>query len=129
MDLNDKMNEAKLCNCGSSRFHLLRDKLVECAKCQKQDWTMWFNKKKDNKMTNTTLELGHGDVAIAPLKADNGNHGILFQLNQGGAIGENNGRGECRSEDFEGCFLEITSTSPESIQVLIDRLEEAKGYF
>lgn len=81
-------------------------------------------------MTSITLELGHGDVAIAPLKADNGKHGIIFTENQNGEIGKDTGRGECRSEFFEPrVFLEITSTSKESIQVLIDKLEDAKGYF
>ena len=81
-------------------------------------------------MTTTTLELGHGDVAIAPLNADNGNHGIVFTQNPNGSVGEDTGGGECRSECFKPhVFLEINSTSKESIQVLIDKLEEAKCYF
>lgn len=80
-------------------------------------------------MTFTSLELGHGDVGIAPLNADNGRHGVLFQTNPNGKVGEPNGEGNCRSECFDRVFLEITSSSKESIQVLIDKLEEAKCYF
>ena len=81
-------------------------------------------------MTTTTLELGHGDVGIAPLKADNGNHGVLFTPNPNDSVSEDTGMGNCRSDDFKPhVFLEITSTSKESLQVLIDKLEEAKCYF
>lgn len=29
------MNEALLCECGSARFHLLKNGLIECCNCQK----------------------------------------------------------------------------------------------
>lgn len=81
-------------------------------------------------MTKTTLRLGSGNVGLVSLKADDGCHGILFHRNEGGEVGKNTGLGECRTEDFEPeVFLEITSSSKGSLQVLIDKLEEAKGYF
>jgi hypothetical protein len=81
-------------------------------------------------MTKTTLELGHGDVGLVSLKADNGCHGILFHRNEGGEVGKDTGLGECRTEVFEPeVFLEITASSKESLQVIINTLEEAKKFF
>jgi len=81
-------------------------------------------------MTKTTLRLGDGNVGLASLKADDGSHGILFHRNEGGGVGKDTGLGECRTEDFKPeVFLEITSSSKESLQVLINTLEEAKGFF
>lgn len=81
-------------------------------------------------MTLTTLKLGIGEVGLAALKADDGSHGILFHRNEGGEVGKDTGLGECRTEEFEQeVFLEITSSSKESLQVVINTLEEAKGFF
>lgn len=81
-------------------------------------------------MTMTTLKLGSGNVGLASLKADDGCHGILFHRNEGGEVGKDTGFGKCRTEKFEPeVFLEITSSSKESLQVIINTLEEAKGFF
>jgi hypothetical protein len=78
----------------------------------------------------TTLRLGNGDVGLACLNADDGAHGILFHRNEGGSVGKDTGHGECRTEDFEPeVFLEITSSSRESLQVIINTLEEAMSFF
>lgn len=38
----DRMNEARACpHCGSVKYSLLRNGLIECAKCGKQDWLVW----------------------------------------------------------------------------------------
>ena len=80
-------------------------------------------------MTMTTLQLGNGDVAIASLNSDKGMHGVVFFANPGGETGAPTGHGGRRSEETEVMFLEISSTSKESIQVLINKLEESKTFF
>jgi hypothetical protein len=40
-DAIDYSNEARACRCGSINFRLLRNGIVECSKCTKQDWTRW----------------------------------------------------------------------------------------
>ena len=82
-------------------------------------------------MTTTVLELGYGDVGMAGIKADDGKHGVIFHsLDKHVPIGEDTEHGQCRTEDLDQhIFLQITSKSKESLQVLIDKLEEAKGYF
>jgi len=42
-DYESGMNEARPCpHCGSVSYSLLRNGLVECCKCGKQDWIAWW---------------------------------------------------------------------------------------
>ena len=80
-------------------------------------------------MTSTTLELGHGDVSIAALKADDGKHGVIFMADPNVEIGAKTGSAG-RSEDLEKpVFLSINSARKESLDVLIQKLQEARRYF
>ena len=81
-------------------------------------------------MMLSKLILGYGDVGVAAIKTDDGTKGILFHRNKDGEVGELTGHGGCRTENLEPeVFLEIVSSSADSIQVVIDALEEAKGLF
>ncbi len=80
-------------------------------------------------MTHTTLELGHGDVSIAPLNADDGKHGVIFMVDPNVEIGAKTGSAG-RSEDLEKpVFLSINAARKESLDVLIEKLQEARSYF
>jgi len=74
-----------------------------------------------------TIQLGDGGVIISDLSfKDNEFSGIGFSLGQG-EVGESHTPEEkTMAEDF-GVFLQIISTSPESIQVMIDQLIKAKA--
>jgi hypothetical protein len=77
----------------------------------------------------SALKLGDGQTAIASYQAVDGAHGVIFCDNKGGTVGIDTEHGERPVEDVEGMFLIITSSCKESIQVLIDKLEEAKRFF
>jgi len=83
----------------------------------------------ENNMTTTKLELGHGDVSICAVKADDGNHGVLFMHDPGVEIGATTGQGGRTENEKRHVFLQITSTCPESLDVLIGHLQSARDFF
>ena len=74
-----------------------------------------------------TIQLGCGGVIISDLKFDNGFAGIGFSLGQG-EVGEHHhvDSDELTAKDI-GVFFQIIATRPESLQVVIDKLELAKA--
>ncbi len=75
----------------------------------------------------TTIQLGDGATTISTVNAEDGFHGICFSE----AI-ENNGVGaEQKFADGDtvvtiDAYLQIITTNPDSLDVLIARLQEAK---
>lgn len=74
-----------------------------------------------------TIQLGDGGVTISSLKdTDNNYAGVGFSLGSG-RIGEMKEVGEGVTADKYGVFFQVLATDPASLQVLIDRLREAKA--
>ena len=80
-------------------------------------------------MTFTSLELGHGDISIAAVKADDGKHGVMFFHTPNVQIGADTHEPVRTESDKREVFLQITSAKPESLDVLICKLQEARDYF
>ncbi len=75
-----------------------------------------------------TIQLGCGGVVISELITDSGESaGVTFSLG-GGEVGDMHPEIEGKRNDDPDhpFFFQIISTKPESIQVLIDRLRDAK---
>lgn len=53
------MNEARICPyCGSVNYVLLRNGLIECSKCMKQDWLRWSDLGPEGDKIWNPLSLG-----------------------------------------------------------------------
>jgi len=76
-----------------------------------------------------TIQLGCGGVIIADNYAIDGSHaGISFTLGKGD-IGKPHRHTHGKSDGDIGAFLRIIATKPESLQILINKLELAKANF
>ncbi len=74
-----------------------------------------------------TIQLGDGGVSICTLSYEHDKcAGIGFGLTKG-AIGEFHPETKGKKADEAGIFFQVVSTSPDSLQVMIDRLREAKA--
>ena len=80
-------------------------------------------------MTFTNIELGHGNVSIGALCADDGKHGVNFYHTPDVEIGETTHVGGRTENDTRPLVLQIRSTCPESLDVLIHHLMLAKSYY
>ena len=80
-------------------------------------------------MTFTSLELGHGDISIAALQADDDRHGVVFFHTPDVEIGADTHEPIRTEQDHRTCVLQITSVKPEALDVLIRKLQEARDYF
>lgn len=80
-------------------------------------------------MTFTSLELGHGDISIAALQADDGRHGVMFFHTPNVEIGADTHEPIRTEKDTRTVVLQITSAKPESLDVLICKLQESRDYF
>lgn len=73
-----------------------------------------------------TIQLGCGGVLISDLNFKNENiAGIGFSLGQG-EVGEYHDKDSGKNATDIGVFFQIIATSPESLQVVINKLEDAK---
>ena len=74
-----------------------------------------------------TIQLGDGSTLVSTVAPtdDSKLFGISFS-NTEGAVGEMHPEIEGKQVDDIGCFMQILTDNPASIQVLIDRLREAK---
>jgi hypothetical protein len=75
-----------------------------------------------------TIQLGDGGTTISDVHSDDGFHGVCFS-----ECNVNDGVGADRSEDVGGktvdeigAYLQIITTNPASIDVLINKLKLAK---
>jgi len=76
-----------------------------------------------------TIQLGCGGVVISDNYAINGSHaGVSFTLGEG-EIGQDHNELHGKTDGENKSFLRIIATNPESLQVLIDKLELAKANF
>lgn len=73
-----------------------------------------------------TIQLGCGGVIISDLKFKDENiAGIGFSLGQG-EVGEHNDKLSGKDATDIGVFFQLIATDPKSLQVVIDKLIEAK---
>jgi len=74
-----------------------------------------------------TIQLGCGGVIISDLNfKDESIAGIGFSLGQG-KVGERHNDLDGKDATDIGTFFQVIATSPDSLQVVIDRLELAKA--
>lgn len=80
----------------------------------------------------TTLELGTGKVVISSLMFPGSNPpavGVAFSHGGSGAIGDKMPEHDLKTTVEAGSFLQIVATNPESLDVLIGQLVEARSFF
>lgn len=76
-----------------------------------------------------TIQLGCGGVNICDLHGRDA-AGVAFMFNDGGEVGEHHENiAPGGTEGENKAFFRIVATKPESLQVLIDKLETAKNNF
>ena len=74
-----------------------------------------------------TIQLGCGGVIISDLAFKDENiAGVGFSLGQG-EVGESHDELNGKNATDIGTFFQVIATSPESLQVVIDKLELAKA--
>jgi hypothetical protein len=76
-----------------------------------------------------TVQMGCGGVILSDLYGEDGSYsGVAFSLGDG-EIGEIHNDLHGKTSGEINAFLQVIATKPESLQVLIDKLELAKANF
>ncbi len=94
------------------------------------EWIVWSSG--DHRMYRAdygvpTIQLGCGGVIISTVTPSDENrlHGICFSLGEGD-VGQSHPENIGKKVDEIGAMLQILTTSPDSLQVMINKLTEAK---
>jgi hypothetical protein len=76
-----------------------------------------------------TVQIGCGGVIVGDVYAVDGTYsGVCFTLGKG-EVGQDHNGSHGKTSGEINSFLKITATRPESLQILIDKLELAKANF
>lgn len=77
-----------------------------------------------------TIELGKGKIGVCSIFFPNETTvGICFTANGSGNVGEPIPENELKNTVETNAFLQIIATNPDSLDVLIEKAQEAKRFF